>query len=500
MSFFGTKDEKMGVDVDAEVRSGSGLDDEKEKSGDYAESTVLDARRGDKALELVGEERTHEFSEEYNLKLRRKLDLLIPPICAAVYFTQFLDKTALNYASVMGFPIGGSQYNLVSMAFYLGYLAWEFPTVYIAQKMKLAKYLGFNIIVWGAILMCHAATDSFGAFFALRFLLGMFESCVSPILILIITMFYKKEEQAQRISWFYVMNGLTQIFGGFIAYGISFDDGKSLAPYKIIYILLGGLALVVGVAVLIWLPDSPVHARMLTKEERIAALERVRDDQVGIENKTFKKEQHSKWRSKQFQQQDYQGFWLYFVSSSKQTLILSTPGGFIASVTTMFCGWYSDKKKERMIPIVFALIPTIVGTAILIGVNSSGDKGALLFGIYITGTFGSALSTVYAYNASNTSGHTKKVTINAITMVAFSVGNIAYIPGKIAIMVLLIAQLFVSVLLRFINIRLNKKRVVALQAEKERRGWDDADVERERQRHAFMDLTDRQNIFFVYTA
>lgn len=60
--------------------------------------------------------------------------------------------------------------------------------------------------------MCHAAATSFGAFFALRFLLGMSsskmskladvealigmcESCVAPILILIITMFYKKDEQ-----------------------------------------------------------------------------------------------------------------------------------------------------------------------------------------------------------------------------------------------------------------------------------------------------------------
>ncbi len=32
-------------------------------------------------------------------------------------------------------------------------------------------------------------------------------------------------------------------------------------------------------------------ARMLTKEERIAALERVRDDQGGTENHTFKKDQ-----------------------------------------------------------------------------------------------------------------------------------------------------------------------------------------------------------------
>lgn len=42
---------------------------------------------------------------------------------------------------------------------------------------------------------------------------------------------------------------------------------------------------------MIWLPDSPVHARVLTKEERVAALERVRDDQGGTENKKIKKDQ-----------------------------------------------------------------------------------------------------------------------------------------------------------------------------------------------------------------
>ena len=73
--------------------------------------------------------------------------------------------------------------------------------------------------------------------------------------------------------------------------GVSFSDGKRLPPFKIIYILLGGLAIIVGICVLIWLPDSPVHARILTREERIAALERVRDDQGGTENKTIKKDQ-----------------------------------------------------------------------------------------------------------------------------------------------------------------------------------------------------------------
>ena len=66
--------------------------------------------------------------------------------------------------------------------------------------------------------MLHAAAPTFGPFFALRFLLGrlgmvesfkpfdsdigMCESCVSPTLVILISMFYKKNEQV-RISYPY---------------------------------------------------------------------------------------------------------------------------------------------------------------------------------------------------------------------------------------------------------------------------------------------------------
>lgn len=95
-----------------------------------------------------------------------------------------------------------------------------------------------------------------------------------------------------------------------------------------------------------------------------------------------------------------------------------------------------------------------------------------------------------------------------MTLATFSVGNIigteifqpkdapAYIPGKTAIMVLLTVQLFVSYALRVINIRLNKKRKIALAEAKESRGWSDEDIRRERERHAFMDLTDKQYVYF----
>jgi MFS transporter, ACS family, allantoate permease len=91
-----------------------------------------------------------------------------------------------------------------------------------------------------------------------------------------------------------------------------------------------------------------------------------------------------------------------------------------------------------------------------------------------------------------------------MTLFSFALGNIVgteiflpkdapdYIPGKIAIMVLLIAQLFVTWLLRWINIRLNKKKAIALQALKEANGWSDDHVRKEREKHAFMDMTDKE--------
>jgi len=527
-------DEKQ-TEERVEIRSRS-LSSSEEKDFDEKRDTIeqtttvtsYDSKDADEALELVGTSRTQHFSEEYNLKLRRKLDWVIPPLCAAVYFTQFLDKNALNYASIMGFPITGQDYNLVALAFYLGFFIWEFPTVYIAQKLRLGKYLGMNVVLWGIILMLQAVPTSFGPFFLLRILLGMLESCVAPILILIISMFYKKDEQARRISWFYVMNGLTSVFGGFVAYGISFDTNTSFKPYRILYLLLGALAIVVGIAVLLWMPDSPVYAKMLTREERIAALERVRDDQVGTENRRFKR------------QQVYEAFadvrtWLIVLTmfltsipngglsnfsaiivksfgyTTRQTLILGAPGGIIGALSTLGMGYFADKTRSRMMPIVVSIIPTLVGAAMLIGLNGSGQKGALLFATYIIGFYGSSLAIVYAYNASNTAGHTKKSTINAITLATFAAGNIvgteifqpkdapAYIPGKIAIMVLLSTQLFVCFLLRGINIWLNKKKRETLRAMIEQKGWSEADVQRERERHAFLDLTDKQNPFFIYT-
>ncbi|KAI0347077.1 MFS general substrate transporter [Trametopsis cervina] len=506
---------------------------EKSKSAlDIHISDVLDTAPGqdrDEALQLVGLERSGVYTEEQFERVRKKLDWVILPLCMAVYGSQYLDKNVLNYASIMGLPITGQHYNLSSLAFYLGFLIWVFPTTYISQRLRLGKYLGANIVVWGIVMMLHSVPQTFGPFFTLRLILGMLESCVAPILILIISMFYRKNEQGKRISWFYTMNGFAGIFGSFVAYGISFDTSATVIPYKIMYLLTGAMAIVVGIAVLLWMPDSPVHAAFLTPEERIIAIERVRDDQGGTENKTFKKAQVYEalgdirtWFivvmtiMTSIPNGGLGSFGNFIIKSfgytSRQTLILSSPVGAVGVVSAVICGWYSDRTSDRMLPIVFGLLPTLVGAGMLVGLKPSpGHKAALLFADYIVVFFGSSLALLYAWNASNTGGHTKKVTINAMTLAAFCIGNIVgsetflpkdapnYIPGKTAILILLTVTLFLCFILRYINIRRNAAKRKVIADLKAKNGWTDEDIEKERQRHAFLDMTDKENPYFIYT-
>ena len=64
-------------------------------------------------------------------KLVRKIDYTIVPLLAAVYFMQFLDKTTLNYTSVMGLRkdthLVGQDYSDLGMLFYMWVHGSEIP-------------------------------------------------------------------------------------------------------------------------------------------------------------------------------------------------------------------------------------------------------------------------------------------------------------------------------------------------------------------------------------
>ena len=323
---------------------------------------------------------------------------------------------------------------------------------------------------------------------------------------------------------FYVCNSLTSIFGGLIAYGASFSHSH-FASWRIFLLTIGLLTIVIGGLVAFFLPDSPVRAMTFSDAEKIAALLRVKENQSGTQNAKVKLPQI-------IESLKDTRVWLVALSvmltsipngglsnfssillttfgyTSQQALILNIPGGAVGFVVVLGVGWLSDRWNDRSLVMLICIIPTILAAGLMIGLDPNGhpmSKGGLLFAAYLSQTFGAAFMLLLAWNASNLAGHSKKVTVNALTLVSFCVGNIlgtqtfqtsqapGYIGGKISIMVTLGCQIFVCFALRYCNDRLNK------QNQKKLEGMSEDEKRILKEKLAYSDGTDRNNPFFVYT-
>lgn len=127
-------------------------------------------------------------------KLTLKIDLHIIPLLLLTYVLQFMDKLAVSNGSVFGLQednhLKKDEYSWVSSIFYFGYLAGQIPTSRLVQLVPVGKFAGVTVLLWGIVLACSASCNSYEGLLIARFFLGLLESCVSPIFVLITSMWY----------------------------------------------------------------------------------------------------------------------------------------------------------------------------------------------------------------------------------------------------------------------------------------------------------------------
>lgn len=148
------------------------------------------------------------------------------------------------------------------------------------------KWLGANVTLWGVATACGAAAHNYQTLLVSRVFLGIFEATIGPSLILISSQWYTKSEQAPRFSFWYLGLGVGQILGGAISYGFQRSSG-----WRVMFITLGAVTVVIGLATFIFLPDTPMKASWLSDMEKVALLKHVSVNQTGIQNRKFQSKQ-----------------------------------------------------------------------------------------------------------------------------------------------------------------------------------------------------------------
>lgn len=508
------------------------VDDIESQNKDHVITTVMSPHTGkvveitgdvDEAMKFALDGEKVELDADTDRKLLRKIDLFLLPLICLLYATQFMDKLSNSYAAILGLRkdlhMVGDQYSWTGSAFYLGYLAFEFPAAMSLQRFPVVTTVSIYIVIWGVILCLHAVPQ-YAGFIALRTILGAFESAVTPAFVIVTSQWYKKEEVFLRTALWFSFNGVGTLLGsGAISYNLyKHQDSYSLEAWKIIFIVTGCITIVLGIAIFFHIPNKPTDAWFLTEHEKRLVVERIRDNQQGFGNKHFKKSQFIEALT------DVKT-WIFFTIAlasdipnggitnfgsillneslgytTLQTLLMGMIGGAIEVVGCTLFAYFYRFYPSRMFWATLVAFLTVVYLCMLAFASSTKAQFAG-YSLYSMSplTFICILSSI----ALNVAGHTKKVTVNAIFLIGYCVGNLIgpqtfvttqapnYSGAKAAMVGCSSVSAICMVILWYLYVRENKKRDAIASDEK-------AAFE-QIENHEFADLTDKENPLFRYT-
>ncbi|KAI8280232.1 putative transporter [Colletotrichum sp. SAR 10_98] len=457
---------------------------------DVGQVKLMDDRDVDPALKLTGGV-VIEFTAEEERQTLRKIDMNMLPLMCWVYMIQFADKTTLNYASLMGIRedtnLKGNEFSWISSIFYAGYLAWEYDV------LPPLSILTRSVIV-------------------------------TPAFVLITSMWYKQGEQARRVGYWLSCNGFSLIIMALIGYGLSAVEESSIAPWKILFLVLGLITVLTGAFNIWYLPDNQANAKFLDDRQRLIAIERIRDNFQGIGNRVWKWDQFREaFRDPRTYLYALFSFLMNipnggittfgsiivnsFGFNARLSLLLGAPSGLFDIGGKLLFTWLSDKYMDRTLFAFVAIMFPLIGGIMMITIPLS-SKGALLLGYWMISVSGSSWGLVMVAISNNTLGYTKKVTVNSLQIIAYAAGNWIgpqtfraddaplYKRGKMMVAIMYGCAALVLVVLRFVNIRENKRRDRLAAASGVELSEETAALELERSK--FMDLTDFKLAHFRY--
>lgn len=454
-------------------------------------------------------------------RVLRKIDLILMPLMCVAVLMQFLDKTSLNYASLLGLKtdthLKGQEYSWLGSFFYVGYLIATPVHGFFLQKVRLSRYVALCIAFWAISLGAHAACKNYGQLVAVRLLLGWWEAALTPAFILLTGRFYTKQEQVTRTSIWFANNGWAQILGGGISYALQVQKPSHLKVWQQMYLILGGIALLFGLVVLLFMPDSPATIRYLNERERQVAVHRIKQNKSGIHDTTWKWDQM--WEairdprlymffmgvcSANIANGGVSNFSSAIISAfhynSKTTALLGMAPGAFEVVAVYFGAWLSYKTKTRVIPGVLMYMVAVVGGTMMIAIPASA-KAARFTGFVIVYAYPVASPFLYSWLSSSVSGTTKRIVFNTFLQVGYSVGNLIgpqtyrakdapdYIPAKITLITMFgVASMCLSAI-SATHYLWNKKNGMLGKGEEGEEMEDHEDL---------TDLTDKQRASFRY--
>jgi ACS family tartrate transporter-like MFS transporter len=182
-----------------------------------------------------------------------------------------LDRVNISFAALrmneeLGFT--PSQYGFGAGILFLGFLAGQYPSVLLLQRIGMRRWIAACAIVWGFCAMSLAFIQSHLSFYALRVLLGFAEGGLAPGIVIYLNQFATERERATTFALPMLAIPLSIVIGGPVSGWLMGMEVAGLSNWRWMFVAEAAPTVLLGVAAYFYFPDTPAEAKWLTPQEK----------------------------------------------------------------------------------------------------------------------------------------------------------------------------------------------------------------------------------------
>lgn len=196
--------------------------------------------------------------------------LIVPAILFMLLSS--IDRVNVSFAALqMNADLGftPSQYGFGAGILFVGFLAGQYPSVLLQQRIGMRRWMAICALLWGLCAGGMAFIETHWQFYTLRVLLGLAEGGLAPGIVLYLSQFATERERATTFAMPMIAIPLSIVIGGPLSgWLMSMDPPFGMAGWRWMFLGEALPTLVFGVAAYFYFPDRPGDAKWLDAKEK----------------------------------------------------------------------------------------------------------------------------------------------------------------------------------------------------------------------------------------
>jgi ACS family tartrate transporter-like MFS transporter len=200
-----------------------------------------------------------------------KVNWRLLPIAMLLFFMSLLDRTNISFAALemnQDLQLSLAQYGVAASIFYVGYLLFEIPSNFVLARMGARLWLARIMITWGAVVVANAFVRDSTSLYIVRFLLGVAEAGLLPGLLFYLALWLPAKQRGAAYATLLSTTAIAYAVGGPFTTWLMTLSVFGLKGWQTMYLVQGGLSVLIGAMVPFLLPNYVRDAKWLTSDEK----------------------------------------------------------------------------------------------------------------------------------------------------------------------------------------------------------------------------------------